>query len=81
MFDVYVEIPVNFVLYLFFEEWRSKDKIFNIIKHLDFVSIDEKQGQEINYAFWTGDVLAIVRVFDVSCWWWLQTLNIWVITI
>ena len=52
-----------------------------IMKKLDFVSIDKKQVTQIFCLDGSSDWFAILNVFDVSCWWWLQILNTWVIII
>ena len=56
-------------------------KANGVLKDLDFVSIDEKQVTEVYCLIGTSDWFAVFGVFDVSCWSWLHSLNIWVIII
>ena len=51
------------------------------MNNFDFVSIDEKEVPEKNSLIGTSDWFAKVNVFDVSCRSWLQTLNMWMISI
>ena len=46
------------------------------MKYPNFVSMDEKQYPERYCIIGTLDQFAIGNFFDVSCWSWLQTLNI-----
>ena len=52
-----------------------------IIKHLVFVYFDEKQFTKLFCLIGTSDCFAILNVFNVSYWSWIQILNIWLIII
>ena len=59
-----------------FREYLISATAKRFTEYRDFVSIDEKRVTQKDCSIGTPDYFAIVRVFDVSCWPWLQALNI-----